>query len=266
MSSSSSSPHQQHRRRKKKKYKNLDDADDNNTQNNTKLQETLSKEKKKKHRKVKIVLVGDTGCGKTSLIYRLKQDTFDQSRRATIGCDYVDYTIELEDKNKNKNKHVKMSIWDTAGQERFRSVCVSYYREANGIIVVFDTTNRKTFENCESWVKDVKKHNLLGAPMLLVGNKQDLDSKRFYENKDDILAKAGKLGVFAFIESSALTSHNVIKIFETIAREVERTKASQGENNDEEDDGDDQNGTAEFDYTTYIKENNLNDKKGNCRC
>merc|ERR1712100_792056 len=120
----------------------------------------------------KLLLIGDSGVGKSCLLLRFADDTYTDSYISTIGVDFKIRTIELD------GKTIKLQIWDTAGQERFRTITSSYYRGAHGIIVVFDVTDQESFENVKHWLQEIDKYANEGVMKLLVGNKSDLQSKK----------------------------------------------------------------------------------------
>ena len=113
---------------------------------------------------------------------------------------------------------VKLQIWDTAGQERFRTITSSYYRGAHGIIIVYDVTDRQSFENVEHWLKEIDRYANVTVNKLLVGNKCDLQSKKVV-TFDEGKALADKHGI-KFMESSAKNAHNVEQAFQTMATEI----------------------------------------------
>jgi Ras-related protein Rab-18 len=118
----------------------------------------------------KLLLVGDAGVGKSSMLLRFTDDTFDEALQSTIG---VDFKVKMM---AAREKRIKMTIWDTAGQERFRTLTSSYYRGAQGIILVYDVTRRETFENLNQWLQEVEVYSPGGGKdvvKLLVGNKID---------------------------------------------------------------------------------------------
>ena len=137
---------------------------------------------------IKIVLVGDSGVGKSNILTRYCNDTFIQEGKTTIG-------VELENKFFNVNDDiVNVSIWDTAGQERFKSITNAYYKGAQGIVIVFDLTRQDTFEHVKTWFTEVKNSANSNIQCLLVGNKSDLAELRQVtsENGTDMSKELGK--------------------------------------------------------------------------
>ena len=120
----------------------------------------------------KLILIGSSGVGKSALMRRLVEDTFTDECQSTIGVEFDSKVVMVED------QRVKLQIWDTAGQERFRSIAKSYYRNAVGVILVYDITERKSFEELGSWLTDVHALCEPNAVIELVGNKTDLAAKR----------------------------------------------------------------------------------------
>ncbi|KAK0410561.1 hypothetical protein QR680_005196 [Steinernema hermaphroditum] len=160
----------------------------------------------------KLLLIGDSGVGKSCLLLRFADDTYTESYISTIGVDFKIRTIELED------KVIKLQIWDTAGQERFRTITSSYYRGAHGIIVVYDITDQESFNNVKQWLQEIDRYACENVNKLLVGNKCDLNNKRAVEHN---IAKeyADQLGI-PFLETSAKSSTNVEQAFLTMAGEI----------------------------------------------
>ncbi|GJJ12259.1 GTP-binding protein of the rab [Clathrus columnatus] len=160
----------------------------------------------------KLLLIGDSGVGKSCLLLRFADDTYTESYISTIGVDFKIRTIELE------GKTVKLQIWDTAGQERFRTITSSYYRGAHGIIVVYDVTDNDTFTNVKQWLQEIDRYASEGVNKLLVGNKSDLTSKKVVEYT---VAKefTEQLGI-PFLETSAKNSTNVEQAFLTMAKQI----------------------------------------------
>jgi Ras-related protein Rab-1A len=160
----------------------------------------------------KLLLIGDSGVGKSCLLLRFADDTYTESYISTIGVDFKIRTIELD------GKTIKLQIWDTAGQERFRTITSSYYRGAHGIIVVYDVTDQESFNNVKQWLQEIDRYACENVNKLLVGNKCDLTNKKVV---DYISAKeyADQLGI-PFLETSAKNATNVEQAFMTMAAEI----------------------------------------------
>lgn len=167
----------------------------------------------------KLLLIGDSGVGKSCLLLRFADDSYVDSYISTIGVDFKIRTIELD------GKAIKLQIWDTAGQERFRTITSSYYRGAHGIIIVYDVTDMDSFNNVKQWLSEIDKYASDNVSKLLVGNKCDLTEKRAVDQQ---MAKsfADELGI-PFLETSAKDASNVEQAFLTMAGEVKRRMASQ---------------------------------------
>jgi len=162
----------------------------------------------------KLLLIGDSGVGKSCLLLRFADDTYTESYISTIGVDFKIRTIELE------GKTIKLQIWDTAGQERFRTITSSYYRGAHGIIVVYDVTDQVSFNNVKQWLQEIDRYACENVNKLLVGNKCDLTTKKVVDYN---AAKefADSLGI-PFLETSAKNSTNVESAFLTMAGEIKK--------------------------------------------
>lgn len=160
----------------------------------------------------KLLLIGDSGVGKSCLLVRFSDDTYTQDYISTIGVDFKIRTIDLD------GKIVKLQIWDTAGQERFRTITSSYYRGAHGIIVVYDVTDQESFNNATQWFQEIERYALNNVTKLLVGNKADLSESKIV---DYATAKDFADGMnISFLETSALSSTNVEQAFFTMARQI----------------------------------------------
>lgn len=160
----------------------------------------------------KLLLIGDSGVGKSCLLLRFADDTYTESYISTIGVDFKIRTIDLD------GKTIKLQIWDTAGQERFRTITSSYYRGAHGIIVVYDTTDLESFNNVKQWLHEIDRYASDNVNKLLVGNKSDLTSKRAV-SFDQAKEFADSLGI-EFVETSAKNSTNVEKAFMMMASQI----------------------------------------------
>ncbi|KAF2459135.1 ras family-domain-containing protein [Lineolata rhizophorae] len=172
-------------------------------------------------KKFKLVFLGEQSVGKTSLITRFMYDSFDNTYQATIGIDFLSKTMYLEDRT------VRLQLWDTAGQERFRSLIPSYIRDSSVAVVVYDISNKKSFENTRKWVDDVRGERGNDVIIVLVGNKTDLNDKREVttaQGEDE--ARRHNL---MFIETSAKVGHNVKTLFRRIAQALPGMEAEGGQ-------------------------------------
>jgi Ras-related protein Rab-5C len=160
-----------------------------------------------KNLRIKLVLLGDSGVGKSCIVLRFVRGQFDPSSKVTVGASFLSQTIALKD-----STNVKYEIWDTAGQERYASLAPLYYRGAAAAVVVYDITNSETFLKAQFWVKELQKHGNPDIVMALVGNKADLETQRAVP-REEAQEYAESNGMF-FIETSAKTSDNVNELFE----------------------------------------------------
>ncbi|XP_025771007.1 ras-related protein Rab-13 isoform X2 [Panthera uncia] len=160
----------------------------------------------------KLLLIGDSGVGKTCLIIRFAEDNFNNTYISTIGIDFKIRTVDIE------GKKIKLQVWDTAGQERFKTITTAYYRGAMGIILVYDITDEKSFENIQNWMKSIKENASAGVQRLLLGNKCDMEAKRRVrkEQADQLAREHG----IRFFETSAKSSTNVDEAFSSLARDI----------------------------------------------
>jgi Ras-related protein Rab-1A len=161
----------------------------------------------------KLLLIGDSGVGKSSMLIRFTDDTYSEAFISTIGVDFKIKTIGLE------GKIIKLQIWDTAGQERFRTITSSYYRGAHGIIIVFDLTDIDSFENVQQWLLEINRYSYKNICKILVGNKSDLFEKRMVNEGQDY---ADSLNI-PYIETSAKTAYNIDSLFYGITKEIKNT-------------------------------------------
>ncbi|ORX61662.1 ras-domain-containing protein [Hesseltinella vesiculosa] len=160
-------------------------------------------------KKFKMVFLGEQSVGKTSLITRFMYDTFDNTYQATIGIDFLSKTMYLSDRT------VRLQLWDTAGQERFRSLIPSYIRDSSVAVVVYDISNRESFNSISKWIDDVRAERGSEAIVVLVGNKTDLEKREVTSEEGEKRAK--DLNVM-FFETSAKAGHNVKNLFKRIAQ------------------------------------------------
>lgn len=163
----------------------------------------------------KVVLIGDSGVGKSNLLSRFTRNDFNLESMSTIGVEFATRSIKVE------SKTVKAQIWDTAGQERYRAIVNSYYRGAVGALLVFDIARHLTFMNIERWLKELRDYAAENIVIMLVGNKSDLHHLRVITT-DEAKHFAEKNNL-SYIETSALDATNVDKAFETILTEIYKT-------------------------------------------
>ena len=172
----------------------------------------------------KILLLGDSSVGKTCFLMRYTDNTFQEIHMSTIGLDYKLKNVQLDD-----GKMVKIQIWDTAGQDRFRSITKNYYKGAHGIILIYDITNKKSFENVRTWINQIKEEVSEKVSIILVGNKIDDEEHRAVQTEEGKnLAK--ELGLM-FFECSAKSGVNIDSTFnELVKKTVENySKVAKGE-------------------------------------
>jgi Ras-related protein Rab-11A len=162
----------------------------------------------------KLVLVGDSGVGKTNLLKRFLVDEFETESRATIGVEFATKTVRLA------SRVIKAQIWDTAGQERFRSITNAYYKGAVGAFLVYDLTQRHTFQSVSKWLRELHEHSSPGIALILLANKTDLQEARQVcrQEGEALAASHGML----FLETSARAAENVDLAFEELIREIIR--------------------------------------------
>ncbi|KAI3466713.1 hypothetical protein Pfo_023376 [Paulownia fortunei] len=160
----------------------------------------------------KVVLIGDSGVGKSNLLSRFTKNEFSQQSKSTIGVEFATRSIQVDD------KVVKAQIWDTAGQERYRAITSAYYRGAVGALLVYDVTRNVTFENVERWLKELRGHTDSNIVIMLVGNKADLRHLRAVPI-EKAKAYAVKENTF-FMETSALEALNVENAFTEVLTQI----------------------------------------------
>ena len=170
---------------------------------------------------IKLLMIGDSGVGKTCLLLRYANDSFSPTFITTIGIDFKIKNIEIDD------KRVKLQIWDTAGQERFRTITPSYFRGAQGIVLVYDVTDRRSFESIRNWISQIQQHADVHVNKILVGNKCDmLDEKVVSTEEGQKLAS--EFGM-QFWETSAKNDVNVEQSFQSIAKSVKDRLLADGQ-------------------------------------
>jgi Ras-related protein Rab-1A len=163
----------------------------------------------------KILLIGDSGVGKSCLLLRFADRSFTEHYLSTIGVDFKIRTIQLD------GKVIKLQLWDTAGQERFRTIVSGYYRDTHGIIFVYDITNVDSFNNIRMWLAEADRYTGSNVHKLLLGNKTDLIDQR-QVSSETAKAFADNLEI-PLIETSAKNAQNVEETFVKLATEIKKT-------------------------------------------
>uniref|UniRef100_A0A9I9CU08 Ras-related protein Rab2BV n=1 Tax=Cucumis melo TaxID=3656 RepID=A0A9I9CU08_CUCME len=169
----------------------------------------------------KIVLIGDSGVGKSNILSRFTRNEFCLESKSTIGVEFATRTLQMIVENglrQVEGKTVKAQIWDTAGQERYRAITSAYYRGAVGALLVYDITKRQTFDNVQRWLRELRDHADSNIVIMMAGNKADLNHLRAVSAEDAQLL-AEKEGL-SFLETSALEALNVEKAFQTILLDI----------------------------------------------
>lgn len=173
-------------------------------------------------RMLKVLLLGDAGVGKTSLLNQFVNREFTAQYKATIGSDFSSKQVDVD------GKLITLQIWDTAGQERFQSITANYYHGSHAIAIVYDITSRQSFENVRKWISEVDRLANPQVCKLLVGNKADLQDKREV-SKEDGQSLADGLGI-PFMETSAKTAYNVKDMFMSMCLAIQNRQGRSGFN------------------------------------
>jgi len=160
----------------------------------------------------KVVLIGDSGVGKSNLLSRFTRNEFNLETKSTIGVEFATRSIQAD------TKTIKAQIWDTAGQERYRAITSAYYRGAVGALLVYDIAKNATFKNVERWLTELRENAATNIVIMLVGNKSDLRHLR--EVPTETAKEFAEKNGLSFIETSALDSTNVELAFQTILTEI----------------------------------------------
>ena len=187
----------------------------------------------------KIIIIGDSGVGKSNILGRYLTNTFKQDTKSTVGVEFGSKKVTVNGVN------IKLQIWDTAGQERYRAITSAYYKGSKGCFIVYDITSTQTFEDVEKWYEEINKSGDKGISIVLVGNKCDLEEERkvTVEMGEE---KARNLNC-PFFETSALSNTQIEKIFQVISEDI--YSKSKNEKKDDEDDDD---------YDIVQEEKNIN--------
>jgi small GTP-binding protein len=163
----------------------------------------------------KVLLLGDSSVGKTCFMSRYVDDRFEHTHISTIGLDYRLKTMKIG------NDNIKIQIWDTAGQDRFKSITRTYFKGANGVLLLYDITSMNSFRNIKNWLDQIKENTSDKLVVVLVGNKCDLDSERQI-SVDDGKQLAEHYGIKFFFETSVKKNINVNECFEVLFKELHK--------------------------------------------
>lgn len=169
----------------------------------------------------RVILIGDSGVGKSNLISRYTKNEFDVSSQATIGVDFSNRNVKID------SKTIKAQIWDTAGQDRFKSISQAFYRGSLAALLVFDLTSQKSFDSLDRWMQEIEKYADKNIIIMLVGNKSDLTRQRCITHQA-ATDYANKYSI-GYIETSALDTTNVEEAFLKILKDVYELNANSNE-------------------------------------
>ena len=161
----------------------------------------------------KLVIIGDSGVGKSCILLRFADDTFTENYYSTIGVDFRFKCVDIGERK------CKLQIWDTAGQERFKTVTSAYYRGADGIIIVFDQTDRESFNNVQNWIDDISKYSTEEPSKIIIANKEDISDERKSVKMEDIAELEKKTGL-EVIKTSAKTGENIDYAFKKLTQKL----------------------------------------------
>ena len=160
----------------------------------------------------KIVIIGDSGVGKSNILSRYVRDEFSMDTKATVGVEFGSKIISIN------NQQIKIQIWDTAGQEKYKSVSTIYYKGAKGALLVYDISRKETFNNLNRWINEIKNNSDENINILLIGNKCDLEEGRQI-SQEEAFEKAKEINA-GFLEVSALQAVNIEKAFKYLIQQI----------------------------------------------
>lgn len=170
-------------------------------------------------RDAKLVMLGASTVGKSSIVTRLVRGTFAPDTKCTVGATFLSKTIEVE------NVQVKLQLWDTGGSERYRSMAPMYFHDADAAVVVYDMTSRQSFEDVDHWLHELTEKGPQSIVIALVGNKSDLSSQRVISTKT-AHEYAEKHGIETVMETSALSGDSIEEVFTEVARKIVTAQSS----------------------------------------
>ena len=171
----------------------------------------------------KVVLIGDSGVGKTNILSRYVRDDFSIETKSTVGVEFGSKVLKVN------NTSIKIQIWDTAGQERYKSITKAYYKGAKGAFVVYDITRKETFSSVEKWVDELKNNGDEGVCIILLGNKCDLEDQRQVSTEEAM--RKSELYKIALCETSAMQAVNIDKAFTIMVEEIMKQIGKKDEDN-----------------------------------
>ncbi len=172
----------------------------------------------------KLLIIGESGVGKTCILLRFTDDSFTANHLTTIGIDFKIKIIELE------GKVIKLQIWDTAGQERFRTITKTYYKGAHGIILTYDVSDQNSFKNIRNWIKQIEANAQTNVCKVLVGNKCDRPDRAVSEEEGKNLANDYKMN---FFETSAKANKNISEVFNYLTSQILASNDGKSQNQGE---------------------------------
>ena len=186
------------------------------SENNTIEAESKPKEDTNNSNVFKILTIGDGGVGKTSILRRYVENKFLKHHLSTIGIDYLSKTIKI------KEQEIKLKIWDTAGQERYRNITSHIYKDADGIILVFDVTSEDSYNQITDWMDQIKNNvSQDDISLILIGNKCDIQERIVEKERGEQMAEKLEINYF---ETSALTGQGISEAFEGLAKLILKKK------------------------------------------
>lgn len=212
--------------KKNKNFRNSNDLwnEDNNLSAQDRVTSVLSKYSQTKESidneidkvyNFKVIMLGDVAVGKTAIINRFVDNTFTDNYKCTIQTTFRKSQINIDRKST-----IEMKIWDTTGEEKYRSLTRQYYRNSNGIILIFDLTNYDSFNSLPSWLSDIKKYGSKDYDIILVGNKSDLDLHAIPNQEIQLFAERENV---TYLEVSAKNGTNVLLLFERLSDKMIKT-------------------------------------------
>ena len=176
--------------------------------------------------KCQLLIIGDSTVGKTSILSRYTNGIFNSNYLATVGLDNFTKDEVID------NKIIRIKIWDTAGQERFKSLTQGFFRNAQGIMIVYDVTNEQTYVNLKYWIQSIKTHmgsEIEKIPVIIIGNKIDSEEREVKFEEAELF---GKEQNYAYFETSAKTGHNIDEAIRHLVKEVVNNFSNSKQNND----------------------------------